>query len=74
MSSYFARFSNIKNALNETPIYCVAQTDYIDIAELLIKNGAEINSKAFMGGTPLTAATLTGHFNMAKLLRKYGAR
>ncbi len=47
--------------------------NHIDDVELLIKNGADVNGVNANGFTPLRAATLLKHEDVAKLLVKYGA-
>ena len=44
-----------------------------DIAEFLIKNGADVNAKNNYNSTPLTIACESGNVKMVKLLVKYDA-
>jgi ankyrin repeat protein len=46
----------------------------IQVAEFLIKMGADVNARANDGSTPLEIALTKGKINMAALLVKYGAR
>ena len=46
---------------------------YTDVVKLLIKAGAEVNSKNYDGNTALMRSAFHGHANVAKLLIKAGA-
>lgn len=48
-------------------------SSYGDIAELLLKHGAEVNAIQQGGWTPLHEAALHGHEEMIKLLLEFGA-
>ncbi len=65
-----------------TPVYLAARKGHKDICELLITNGAEVNTKSGEldlgnmkdgGWTPLHAACAGGHREVAKLILAYGA-
>ena len=51
-----------------------AFTGRMEVIELLIENGADVNAKDEDGGTPLLYATLSGHKEIADLLRKHGGK
>jgi ankyrin repeat protein len=44
------------------------------MVELLVSNGAEVNAKDEIGETPLACAVRCGHLDIARLLKKFGAR
>ena len=46
---------------------------YADIVSLLLANGADINRKSSVGGTPLFMAARSGSLDMAELLVAKGA-
>jgi ankyrin repeat protein len=48
-------------------------TGKIEIAQLLLDQGAKVNAKDVFGITPLRSASLNGDWNMVKLLRGHGA-
>lgn len=47
---------------------------HIITVEVLLKHGANINAKTYTGRTALWWAAYNGHTQIAKLLRKYGAK
>ena len=47
---------------------------HTEIAELLLKHGAEVNAKDNNGETALMDAARNGHTETANLLRSYGAK
>ena len=61
--------SDVRTSLLTTAI----QNDNLDIAKLLIKNGANINFINNRGETPLLTALRNKHFDMARYLIKKGA-
>ncbi|MCH6583156.1 MAG: ankyrin repeat domain-containing protein [Proteobacteria bacterium] len=44
------------------------------MAELLIRDGSDVNARDAYGNTPLSWARLTGHTEIAELLQSSGAR
>ncbi len=58
-----------------TPLHGAAGKGHIAMAEVLIKNGAEVNARSqYSGSTPLDVAIKKGHKEMADLLRKHGEK
>jgi ankyrin repeat protein len=56
------------------PVYYSVKKGYIQIAELLIVNGADVNAyEIFEGDTPLHKAAWNNDLDMARLLLRYGA-
>ena len=49
-------------------------SEFTEIAEILIENGAEVNKKDQKGNTPLRLARKSKDQNLIKLLRQYGAK
>ncbi|XP_014616717.1 PREDICTED: tonsoku-like protein isoform X8 [Polistes canadensis] len=68
--------TNVRDHCGWTPLHEAANHDYIEIAELLLKNGAKVNDPggSLCGGiTPLHDAASCGNLAMMNLLMKYGA-
>jgi ankyrin repeat protein len=59
--------------LKNTPICWAAYFGYIDIVQLLITSGADINTINSDGKTPLVIATERGNINVRKALIAAGA-
>ena len=66
---------NATNVNGNTPLMVAVGHNKLstDIAEFLIKNGADVNAKNNYNSTPLTIACESGNVKMVKLLVKYGA-
>lgn len=69
---------DIKNEEGKTALMFISGREEIDkddveIAKLLIENGAQVNTKDHYQNTPLIDAVLKGHFEMVKLLVENGA-
>lgn len=70
----------IKNATNtdlnvlsdgwSSPLMLACENDYIDIAELLIKKGVDINLQDSNGDTALTLAVSNDNVEIVKLLQE----
>lgn len=56
-----------------TPLHDAAFTNCIEIAELLISHGANLNIKSENGATALDKALRFNHSNFAEFLRTNGA-
>lgn len=55
------------------PLWCAAAAGHLDIVQLLIKHGAQVNSTTRTNSTPLRAACFDGHLEIVKYLVKHGA-
>jgi hypothetical protein len=58
----------------ETPLHWAASTDDVDVAEVLIDAGADLETPGGSIGTPLANAVGYGCWNVARLLVAHGAR
>ncbi|MFC3417692.1 ankyrin repeat domain-containing protein [Algoriphagus hitonicola] len=61
------------NSFRVTPLHSACAISNYEIAERLLKNGAEVNAKQQNGVTPLHSAAHHGKKELVKLLLKYGA-
>ena len=59
--------------VNHTPLLLASQYRNSDVVSILIKEGADVNSKGDLGSTPLIQATSNGHLTNVKLLINAGA-
>jgi hypothetical protein len=65
---------NVKDNLNGwTPLHDAVMNGHIEIARLLLQNGAEVNAKDSDGYTPLHIAARNGHVDFLHLLVENGA-
>ncbi|MBI4708342.1 MAG: ankyrin repeat domain-containing protein [Candidatus Omnitrophica bacterium] len=67
---------NVKGTINNrmvTPLVLAAANGYTEIAKFLLDNGADVNARAFSGGSALTLASLQGHNGTVKVLIDKGA-
>lgn len=56
-----------------TPLHLAAGNDFLELAELLIENGADLASRTDSGETPLHKAAYKGHTEVMNLLLTHGA-
>jgi ankyrin repeat protein len=61
---------NVVNSVDETPLMLAALNNQLDVAQVLIDRGAEVNRK---GWTPLHYAATKGHTAMMRLLLDHSA-
>lgn len=68
--------TNIRDNYGWSPLHEAANHGYVDIAELLLKHGANVNDPGgtfCKGVTPLHDAAYCGHFSIMQLLMQHGA-
>lgn len=61
------------NSFKVTPLHSACAVSNYEIAQLLIKNGADVNAKQMQGVTPLHSAAHNGQTNLVRLLINNGA-
>jgi hypothetical protein len=59
---------------DETPLHYASRIGHVEIAKLLLENGASVESKDGLDGTPLHRAAYNGHKNIVQLLINSGAK
>jgi ankyrin repeat protein len=62
-----------QNEESETPLLLACARGHVDVAKLLIANGAEVMARDYYGETPLHKAAAAGHKGVIKLLLEKGA-
>ena len=56
-----------------TALHAVAATNDLDITQLLLRHGADVNSVDWRGRTPLLFASVKGHLDVVRCLLEHGA-
>lgn len=69
-----AHGANVNNPKNWSPLHYAASAGNTEMAELLLKKGADVNARTLRGITPLYMAAREGHTETVKLLLKAKAR
>ena len=68
---------NVRDFAGFTPLHhcvtCVGNEVTFKMAEKLIRAGAVVDAKHRFGGTPLSEATMTSHYDAVEILLKHGA-
>jgi hypothetical protein len=65
---------NVKDdEYGRTPLHFAAMIGHVEIARLLLQNGAEVNARSKYGTTPLHSAAFQGHVDILHLLVENGA-
>lgn len=62
-----------KNEVKATPLHEAVSAGLVDIARVLLENGAKVNARQGAGYTPLHQAAYNGNAEMAALLLEFGA-
>ena len=62
------------NVYHWTPLHFAAKEDHKEVAELLVAKGADVHIKDDEGNTPFDVANLASNLEIAKFLRKNGAK
>eukprot|EP00036_Acanthoecidae_sp_10tr_P020482 CAMPEP_0206308156 /NCGR_PEP_ID=MMETSP0106_2-20121207/11712_1 /ASSEMBLY_ACC=CAM_ASM_000206 /TAXON_ID=81532 /ORGANISM="Acanthoeca-like sp., Strain 10tr" /LENGTH=330 /DNA_ID=CAMNT_0053739183 /DNA_START=164 /DNA_END=1153 /DNA_ORIENTATION=- len=65
---------NTRHYNNWTPLHWASDNGLLDVAAVLVENGADVNVKAPDGWTPLHLAVASGHTETATFLVDSGAR
>jgi hypothetical protein len=61
------------NVKNDSPLHYATMIGHVEIARLLLQNGADLNVKSNYGTTPLHRAATRGHIDILHLLVENGA-
>lgn len=69
----FGANSNMRDANGATAVRYAAESGAAASITLLLENGADPNIRTVGGGSPLGAAYIHGHMDVASLLEDYGA-
>ncbi|XP_059175605.1 poly [ADP-ribose] polymerase tankyrase-like [Physella acuta] len=67
---------NRRDNYNKTPLHLAAEYQFVEVAEILLKYGADVNAKLNVSKnqtTPLMIAAAQGNLRMVRLLVQYGA-
>ena len=64
---------NQRNSIGRLPIHEAATEGFVECAQLLIENGANLTLECSEGLTPLEMAVISGNFECAELLIRSGA-
>jgi ankyrin repeat protein len=61
---------NAKDPEDTTALWTAASRGYLDVAKLLVENGADLMASTKDGASPLWAASINGHLQVVKFLVK----
>jgi len=65
--------SALETARSRLPLYCAVVKGHVEIAEALLKAGAQVDSMDNQGTSMLTHAAMDGRIELVELLCRYGA-
>ena len=60
--------------IDSTPLHGAAVVNALEVAKLLLANGAEVNAQETNGATPVDYAREHSHGAMRELLEKHGGK
>jgi len=67
--------ANARDKLGQSPLHrCARWETHIEVAKMLIANGADVNASCLYNRSPRDHAVLSSNADMVALLRRYGAR
>jgi hypothetical protein len=61
------------SSMNERPLWCAARAGHVEIVDILLSHGADIEGRGRMGTTPIAIAAALAHIGVVALLRQRGA-
>jgi ankyrin repeat protein len=61
---------NAKGDLSTSPLYCAVSAQHVQVAELLLRHGADPDAENELGYTPRTLAKRKGDKGMIALFRR----
>lgn len=61
------------NKAGTTPLFVAAETNHLEVVELMISKGADVSQTESHGYFPTTRAFWKGHVDMVRLLKRHGA-
>lgn len=64
----YAPISNIRDAVECTPLHYAARKGYLDVFETLLRYGADVMAFDLAGNTPVHDAAAAGHLSILKLI------
>ena len=60
---------NLRNILEQSPLFVASQQGRCNVVKCLLSSGADINLSDKYGQPPLFVATSAGYYNIVRLLR-----
>lgn len=69
----FDSFCNDFSFVSLTALHYAARCNFLNIAKILLRAGANVNATSRSGATPLHRAAYIGNSDMCKLLMAHGA-
>lgn len=66
-------YVDIRSTEQDTPLLLAAHKGYLDVVDLLVSHGADIDKRRSDRSTPLIEATESGHFDIVQYLCEHGA-
>ena len=67
-------FVNVTDEDGQTSLSWASRNGHLDVAQLLLAQGAAVNQAKNNGSTPLSMASFKGHLDVVDMLRAHGAK